>query len=185
MSSSPSTYIIWTSALMERLLVAIITTGAHLNSKKWREAASSFYSASQQFIDIFNSNEDNAIRRLKEKFAEEQRRVCQTLGWRDYNQGNLSAFEGDLGTVECKMRQIIQEQDEKKEEKEKAKAKQKRLGEIAAVSLDLRNEGSLKPKHKRSNPLKSIVSTAKSVEVTDLADSSEVRYLYYLCDVYC
>jgi hypothetical protein len=79
-------------------------------------------------VTIFNSNEDNAIRRLKEKFSEEQRRVCQTLGWRDYNLGNLSAFEGDLGTVECKMRQIIQEHDNKKEGKKKAKSKQKRLG---------------------------------------------------------
>ena len=171
---------------MERLLIAIITTGAHLNTKKWREAAASFYSCSQTFIDVFNSNEDNAIRRLKEKFSEEQRRVCQTLGWRDFNQGNLSAFEGDLGPVECKMRQIIQEQDEKKEEKERAKAKQKRLGEIAAVSVDVRNEGSLKPKHKRSNPLTSIISSSKSAaSVTDLADDSSVSHLYSTCDVYC
>ena len=35
------------------------------------------------------------------------------MGWRDYNQGNLSAFDGDLGPVEVKMRQIIQEQDKK------------------------------------------------------------------------
>ena len=33
------------------------------------------------------------------------------------NQGNLSAFDGDLGPVEIKMRQIIQEQDKKKEKK--------------------------------------------------------------------
>ena len=53
---------------------------------------------------------------LKEKVAEEQKKICQTMGWRDYNQGNLSAFDGDLGPVEVKMRQIIQEQDEKKDE---------------------------------------------------------------------
>jgi len=34
------------------------------------------------------------------------------MGWKDYNQGNLSAYDGDLGFVEAKMRQIIQEQDE-------------------------------------------------------------------------
>ena len=80
------------------------------------------------------------------------------MGWRDYNQGNLSAFDGDLGPVEVKMRQIIQEQDEKKDEKEKVKARQKRLGEIGAVSLDVRTEGSLKPKNKCSNSLKNIIS---------------------------
>ena len=64
------------------------------------------------------------------------------MGWRDYNQGNLSAFDGDLGPVEVKMRQIIQEQD-KKDEKEKVMARQKGLREIGAVSLDVRTEGSL------------------------------------------
>ena len=49
------------------------------------------------------------------------------MGWRDYNQGNLSAFDGDLGPVEAKMRQIIQEQDEKNEEKEKTKSRQEYL----------------------------------------------------------
>ena len=131
MSDKASTYIIWNVASMERLLIAIITTGAHLNAKKWREAASSFYWCSQVFIDVYQANEEKAIRRLKEKFAEEQKRICQTMGLRD-NQGNLSAFDGDLGPVEVKMRQIIQEQDEKKEEKDKVKARQKRLGEIGS-----------------------------------------------------
>ena len=63
---------------MERLLIAIIRTGAHLNPKKWREAASSFYSCSQIFIDVFQAYEDKAIRRLKGKVAEEQKRICQT-----------------------------------------------------------------------------------------------------------
>jgi len=72
MSDKASTYIIWNVALMERLLIAIITTGAHLSPKKWREAASSFNSCSQMFIDIFQANEENAIRRLKEKFTDEQ-----------------------------------------------------------------------------------------------------------------
>ena len=66
------------------------------------------------------------------------------MGWRDYNQGNLLAFDGDLGLVEVKMRQIIQEQDEKKAEKDKVQARQKRLGEIGSVSLNIENEDSMK-----------------------------------------
>ena len=94
MSDKSSTYIIWNAALMERLLIAIIIIGAPLNPKKWRKVASSFYSYSQMFIDVFQANEEKAIRRLKEKFAEEQKRICQTMGWRDYNQGNLSGRFG-------------------------------------------------------------------------------------------
>jgi len=174
MSEKASTYIIWNVALMERLLIAIITTESHLNAKKWREAASSFYSYSQVFIDVFQANEDKAIRRLKEKFAEEQKRICQTMGWRDYNQGNLSAFDGDLGPVEVKMRQIIQEQDEKKEEKDKVKARQKRLGEIGAVSLNVENEGSIKPKKKRSSALKNIISGSTTSVTVESQDDDEV-----------
>jgi hypothetical protein len=74
-------------------------------------------------MDFYRSNEENALRRLKEKYSDEMKRICQTMGWRDYNQGNLSAFDGDLGPVEAKMRQIIQEHDEKKEEKEKTKSR--------------------------------------------------------------
>jgi len=72
MSDKASAYIIWNVALMERLLIAIITIGAHLYAKKWREAASNFNACSQMFIDIFQANEENAIRRLKEKFTDEQ-----------------------------------------------------------------------------------------------------------------
>jgi len=52
------------------------------------------------------------------------------MGWKNYNQGNLSAFNGDMGPIEVKMRQIIREKDKKKEEKDKIKARQKRLREI-------------------------------------------------------
>ena len=55
------------------------------------------------------------------------------------------------------MRQIIQEQDEKKDEKEKLKARQKRLGGKGTVAVSVNNEGSLKPKHKISNSLNSII----------------------------
>ena len=52
------------------------------------------------------------------------------MGWRDYNQGNLSTFDGGLGPVEVKMRQIIQQQDEKKEEKDKVKARKRDLEKL-------------------------------------------------------
>jgi hypothetical protein len=74
------------------------------------------------------------------------------------------------------MRQIIQEQDEKKEEKEKVKTRQKRLGDIGTISLNVRNEGSLKPKHKRSNPLNSIIATASKSVVVDIPDDESVSY---------
>ena len=128
MSTVPVNNITWNSSVgVDRLLQAIITTGAHLNAKKWKETALSFYSSMPHLMDFYRSNEDNALRRLKEKYSDEMKRICQTMGWRDYNQGNLSAFNGDLGPVEAKMRQIIQEQDEKKEEKEKTKSRQKGL----------------------------------------------------------
>ena len=71
------------------------------------------------------------------------------MGWCDNHQGNLSAFGGDLEPVEVKMRQIIQDQNEKREEKDKVKTRQKRPGEIGSVSLDVRTKGSLNPKNKR------------------------------------
>ena len=71
------------------------------------------------------------------------------------------------------MRQIIQEQDEKKEEKEKTKSRQKRLGDIGVSSVDVRNEGSLKPKKARSEALSSILSGSKSSAVLNFPDSQE------------
>ena len=69
---------------MERVLdgAAIICDNHHSSSspKKWREAVLSFYSCSQTFIDVFQANEEKSIRRLQEKFAEEQKRICQTMG---------------------------------------------------------------------------------------------------------
>jgi len=95
MSTVPVIKITWNSGVVERLLDAIISTGAHLNAKKWKEAALTFYSSMPHLMDFYRSNEDNALRRLKEKYSDEQKRICQTMGWRDYNQGNnLSAFDG-------------------------------------------------------------------------------------------
>ena len=73
---------------------------------------------------------EKAIRRLKEKIAEEKK-ICQTMRWRDYNQGNLSAFDRDLGPVEVKMRQITNRTDNKSKMKRR---RSKRFGDIVAVS---------------------------------------------------
>ena len=90
MSTTPYQYISWTSALVEKLLVCMITTGCHLNNRKWKECADSFYSSPQYLSDIYHKDEEKGLRRLKEKFNAEYKRVCGTLGWRDYNLGNLS-----------------------------------------------------------------------------------------------
>jgi len=66
MSTVPVNNITWNSSVVDRLLQAIITTGAHLNAKKWKEAALSFYSSMPHLMDFYR-NEDNALRRLKEK----------------------------------------------------------------------------------------------------------------------
>ena len=89
-------------------------------------------------------------------------------------EGNLSAFGGDLGPVEVKMRQIIQEKDEKKEEKDNVKARQKRLGEIGSISLNVENEGSMKPKKKCSSALKNIISGSTTSVAAESQDDEEV-----------
>jgi len=47
-------------------------------------------------LDFYRSNGDNALKRLKKKYSDEQKRIYQTMGWRNYNQGNLSAFDGEI-----------------------------------------------------------------------------------------
>ena len=112
MSSVPVNNITWNAGVVNCLLHEFITTGAHLHVKKWKEAALSFYSSVPYL----------------------QKRICQTMGWRDYNQGNLSAFDGDLGPVEAKMCQIIQERREKGRKRED-EVKTKRIGDIGVSSL--------------------------------------------------
>ena len=60
-----------------------------------------------------------------------------------------------------------------KEEKEKTKSRQKRLGDIGVSSVDVRNEGSLKPKKARSEALSSILSGSKSSAVLVCPDSQD------------
>ena len=61
------------------------------------------------------------------------------------------------------MCQIMQEQDEKKEKKDKVKARQKRL-------VDVQTQCSMKPKKKRSNALKNIISGFISIAGNSLDD---------------
>ena len=92
MSTVPVNNIAWNSSVADHLLRAIITTGAHLNAKKLNEAALSFFSSKPHLMDFYRSNEENAIRRLKEMYSDEQKRIYQTMGWRDYNQRNHFYF---------------------------------------------------------------------------------------------
>ena len=47
------------------------------------------------------------------------------MGWRDFYIGNLSAMDnGDLGPVEIKMKQIIEEQNAVKMDKDEDRARQ-------------------------------------------------------------
>jgi len=80
MSKVPVNNITWNSGVVERLLDAIISTEAHLNAKKWKEAALTFYSSMPHLMDFYRPNKDNALRRLKEKYSDEQKRICQTIG---------------------------------------------------------------------------------------------------------
>jgi len=89
----------WTTAIVEKLLVCMITTGCHVNNRKWKECADSFYATQPYLQDIHRKDEEKGVRRLIEKYVE-YKRDCRTMGLRDYNVGNLSAMEtGDLGVV--------------------------------------------------------------------------------------
>ena len=57
------------------------------------------------------------------------------------------------------------------------KARQKRLGDIGSVSLDVRTEGSLKLKNKRSYSLKNIISGATNTIQPDSPEEEEVNFI--------
>ena len=90
--------------------MCMITTGCHVNNRKWKECADSFYAMPPYLQEIYRKDEEKGVRRLKEKYAAEYKRVCGTMGWRHYNVGNLSAMEtGDLGKTDVLPCQILQE----------------------------------------------------------------------------
>ena len=71
------------------------------------------------------------MKRSTKKYAIEYKRVCGTMGWRNYNVGNLSTVEtGNLGVVEVKIKKIIEEQDAVTMDKDEEKARQLRLSNL-------------------------------------------------------
>jgi len=131
MSSNQLVYLAWTPALVSRLLTCIISCGAHLNRNKWKEVADNFFSSSSGHRELYVNNQDSYIRRVRDKFKEEYKRICMCMGWREYGgvTSNLSAKETpELGDSEVLMRQIVEEMIA--QEKEKAKALQERLSSI-------------------------------------------------------
>ena len=155
MSTTPQQYINWTSALTEKLLACMITTGCHFNNRKWKDCAESFYTA-------------------------EYKRVCGTMGWRDFNIGNLSAMEnGDLEPVEIKMKQIIEEQDAVKMDKDEDRARQARLQNLESCVIS----GSANSVLKITKKSKSSTSSSKDVQA--VVSNEEVRcgtfHKYFSC----
>ena len=96
--------------------------------------------------DIYRTDEEKGLRRVKEKFTSEYKRVCHTIWWRDYNVGNLSATEiGEFGPVEFKMKQIIEEKNVAKMEKDEERACQVRLSNLESCVISGSASASLKP----------------------------------------
>jgi len=92
-------YISWTTTTpVEKLLVCMITTGCHVNNRKWKECADSFYATQPYLQDIHRKDEEKGVRRLIEKYGTDYKRVCGTMGWHDYNvsYGNLSAMKLEI-----------------------------------------------------------------------------------------
>ena len=99
-----------------------------------------FFASPQYLNEIYVEDVEKCLRRIKEKYTAEYTRVCGTMGWRDYAIGNLSAMEtGELGPVEIKMKQIIEEQDtEKAKKRKKKRSKFDRQAWKTAFFLELR-----------------------------------------------
>jgi hypothetical protein len=155
----------------------MISTGCHLKPSKWKECADCFYSSPPYLQDIYRADEKNAIRRIKEKYSMEYKRVCGTMGWRDYNLGNLSAMEtGDLGPIEVRMKQLIQEEDDFKMGKEAEKARTTRLASIETNILSGHAEGVTKIKKAKLSNGTPGTSTTSIDEVNDVP---------IFCNFYC
>ena len=176
MSIMSHQYISWTTSLVEKLLVCMITTGCHLNNRKWKECADSFYATPPYLQEIYRKDEEKGLRRLKEKYAAEYKRVCGTMGWRDYDVGNLSAMEtGNLGVVEVKMKQIIEEQDAVKMDKDEEKARQLRLSNLETSVIS----GSVTSVLKPSKKSKVMSSNGKENGLQISNDEVRCGYLLY------
>ena len=94
----------------------------------------------------------------------------QNHGLRDYNVGNVLAMEtGDLGVVEVKMKQIIEEQDAIKMDKDEEKARQLRLSNLETSVISGSVTSVLKPSKK------SKVMSSNGKENALLVPNDEVR----------
>ena len=114
----------------------MITTGCHLNNRKWKDCAESFYSSPPYLQEIYRKDEEKGVRKLKEKYTAEFKIVCGTMEWRNFNIGNLSAIEnGDLVPVEVQMKQIIEKQDAIKMDKDEDRARQARLQSLESYII--------------------------------------------------
>ena len=137
-----------------------------------------FNATSPYLQDICCKDKENGVRRLKEKHAAEYKRLCGTVGWRDYNVGNLSAMEtGDVGVVEVKMKmkmkQIIEEQDAVKMDKDEEKARQLRLSNLETSVISGSVTSVLKPSKK------SKVMSSNGKENGLQISNDEVRCAYF------
>jgi hypothetical protein len=188
MPSVPQKYITWTTALVDKLMTCILTTGAHLNNRKWKDCADSFFASPQYLNEIYVTDVEKGLRRIKEKYTAEYTRVCGTMGWRDYAIGNLSAMEtGELGPVEIKMKQIIEEQDTEKAKKNEEKALQVRLTSLENCIIS----GTVTPTMKPAKKSKVVTSSGKEAQIAVSID--EVRcgicienyinyFTYFICN---
>ena len=116
-----------------------------------------------QLTDFYRAKEKNAVRRMKERYNLEYKRVCGTLGWRDFAIGNLSAQEnGDLGPIEIRIKQIIQEEDEHKLGKDAEKARSARLASIETTVLSNHADGGSARKKAKTVDTNSVVGSTVS-----------------------
>jgi hypothetical protein len=148
MASNQLVYLAWSPALVTRLLTCIISGGSHLNRNKWKEVAENFFSSHTNHRDLYRQNPESYIRRVKDKFKEEYKRICMTMGWREYGgvTSNLSAKESpELGESEVLMRQIVEEMNAQEQEKEKARALQERLATIEKDTLQKKRKAPSTP----------------------------------------
>jgi len=168
MSSNQLVYLAWTPALVSRLLTCIISCGAHLNRNKLKEVADNFISSNSGHREFYVNNPESHIRRVRDKFKEEYKRICMCMGWREYGgvTSNLSAKETpELGDSEVLMRQIVEEMTAQDQEKEKAKALQERLSSIEKETI-----------HKK----RKVPSTPTSDD-SNTQDVGIFRYYKYVC----
>jgi hypothetical protein len=155
----------------------MISSGCHIKPSKWKECADRFFSSPPNLQDIYRADEKKSIRRLKDKYAMEYKRVCGTMGWRDYNIGNLSAMEnGDLGPIEVRMKQLIQEEDEHKLEKTNEKERSSRLAHIETTVLSSHAEGaSMNKKAKLGNGTSINVTPIDEVRCVDIFSKNYLK----------